>query len=72
MEGRGFEAGSSHRNLLDWLLLCGVTAIFVALAALARLPRLDIDLRWAAAVSLAMLALLLGCGIALWRTTRFS
>jgi drug/metabolite transporter (DMT)-like permease len=72
MEGREFEAGRDGRSLIDWLLVGGVTAIFVAMAAMARLPRVDIDLRWAAAVSVAMLLLLAGCGIALWRTTRFS
>ena len=72
MEGREFEQGQSRRTLIDWVLVSGVTAIFVALAAIARLPRVDIDLRWAAAVSVAMLLLLVGCGIALWRTTRFS
>jgi len=72
MEGREFDQGQSRRTLIDWLLVSGVTAIFVALAAIARLPHVDIDLRWAAAVSVAMLLLLAGCGIALWRTTRFS
>ncbi|PYJ93720.1 MAG: glucose uptake permease [Verrucomicrobia bacterium] len=72
MEGREFDQGQSRRTLIDWLLISGVTAIFVALAAIARLPHVDIDLRWAAAVSVAMLLLLVGCGIALWRTTRFS
>jgi drug/metabolite transporter (DMT)-like permease len=72
MEGREFEQGQSRRTLIDWVLVSGVTAIFVALAAIARLPHIDIDLRWAAAVSVAMLLLLGGCGIALWRTTRFS
>jgi glucose uptake protein GlcU len=72
MEGREFEVGMSRRSILDWLLVGGVTAIFVALAAMARLPNMDINLKWAAAVSVAMLALLVGGGIALWRTTRFS
>ena len=72
MEGREFEVGMSRRSILDWLLVGGVTAIFVALAAIARLPNMDINLKWAAAVSVAMLALLVGGGIALWRTTRFS
>jgi drug/metabolite transporter (DMT)-like permease len=72
MEGREFAQGQSRRTLIDWVLVSGVTATFVALAAIARLPRVDIDLRWAAAVSVAMLLLLVGCGIALWRTTRFS
>jgi drug/metabolite transporter (DMT)-like permease len=72
MEGRPFQVGSSRRTLLDWLLVCGVTAIFGAVAAIARFPRIDVDWGWAAAVSAAMLVLLAGCGIALWRTTRFN
>jgi drug/metabolite transporter (DMT)-like permease len=72
MEGREFEGGMSRRSFIDWLLVGGVTAIFVALAATAQLPRIDLNLKWAAAVSAAMLFLLVGCGIVLWRTTRFS
>ena len=72
LEGREFEGETSGRTVVDWLLVGGVTAMFVALAAMAQLPRIEIDLRWAAAVSVAMLLLLVGCGIALWRTTRFS
>jgi len=71
MEGREFDGGVSRRTVLDWLLVVGVTGIFVALAAVARLSRVDIDLRWAAVLSVAMLLLLVVCGIALWRTTRF-
>jgi glucose uptake protein GlcU len=72
MEGRKFEEGLSRRTFIDWLLVVGATAIFVGIATMARLPRMNIDLRWAAAVSVAMLLLLVGCSIALWRTTRFS
>ncbi len=72
MEGTDFEGQRPRRTLVDWILIGGVTAIFAGLASDARLPRMDIDLRWAAAVSLAMLLLLVGCGVALWRTTRFS
>jgi hypothetical protein len=72
MEGREFEGGGSDRTFLDWLIIGGVTAIFVVLAVMAQLPHMDINLRWAAAVMTAMLLLLVGCGIALWRTTRFS
>jgi hypothetical protein len=72
MEGREFEGGGTSRTWIDWLLVAGVTAIFVVLAVMVRLPRMDIDLRRAAAVSAAMLLLLVGCGIALWRTTRFN
>jgi hypothetical protein len=51
MEGREFEERKSHRNFVDWLLVGGVTGFFVALAAMARLPRMEIDLKWATAVS---------------------
>jgi drug/metabolite transporter (DMT)-like permease len=72
MEGREFEGGRRRRSLIDWLLVGGVTAIFVALAAMARVPRMDIDLRSAAAIAVAMFALVISCGIALWRATRFN
>jgi len=72
MEGRDLNGGTSRRNLIDWLLVAGVTAVFVALAAMARMPRVDINLKWAALVSAAMVILLGACAIALWRTTRFS
>jgi len=56
---------------LDWLLILGTTGLFIALAALARLPHMGISTGWAVALTLAMLSLLATCGIALWRTTRF-
>src|SRR6202166_1782 len=71
MEGRQFGAGPSDRTLLDWLLILGTTALFVVLAVMARLPHMDIATGWAVALTIAMLALLATCGIALWRTTRF-
>lgn len=71
MEGREFNAAANRRTVLDWLLIGTTTALFVALAAMARIPRIDIDLGWAAVITAAMLALLATCGIALWRTTRF-
>lgn len=71
MEGRAYETGPTRRTILDWLLILGTTALFAALAFMARLPHLNISVGWAAALALAMLCLLVTCGIALWRTTRF-
>ena len=71
MEGRESSAASGRRAPLDWLLIGGTTAIFLALAAIARLPVMDINLGWAVVLAAAMLALLATCAIALWRTTRF-
>jgi drug/metabolite transporter (DMT)-like permease len=72
MEGRELNGGANPRTFVDWLLVFGVSAIFVALAAIARIPTVDINFGWAAVVSAAMLVLLVGCAVALWRTTRFS
>jgi drug/metabolite transporter (DMT)-like permease len=72
MEGREPKGRESHRTFIDWLLVASVTAIFGALGAMARIPSMDINLRWAALVCAAMLLLLVGCALALWRATRFS
>jgi len=71
MDGREGEAGRSRRTWIDWLLIAGTTAVFVVLAAIARLPRVDFNFAWAAAVTAAMLWLLVSCALAVWRTTRF-
>jgi hypothetical protein len=71
MEGRSFGTAQHKRTLLDWLLILGTTALFVALAVIARLPSIGISLGWAVVLTAAMLALLMAGGIALWRTTRF-
>jgi drug/metabolite transporter (DMT)-like permease len=71
MEGREYDAGVSRRTWVDWVLIAGTTGVFVALASIAQVPRVGIHFGWAAALTVAMLALLVSCGTALWRTTRF-
>jgi drug/metabolite transporter (DMT)-like permease len=71
MEGREFAGGGKRRTLIDYILIAGTTAVFIVLAAAARVPRMDMHLSWAAALAAAMLVLLLSCGITLWRTTGF-
>jgi drug/metabolite transporter (DMT)-like permease len=71
MEGREVEGGGKRRTLIDCVLIAGTTAVFMVLAAVARVPRMDMHLTWAAALAAAMLVLLLSCGITLWRTTGF-
>jgi len=60
------------RRLLDWLLVAAATGIFVMLAAMARAPMLSFHLWPAVLLVTATLVLLLLCGLALWRTTRFN
>ena len=71
MHGEGFGDISHARSLLDWLLILGTSALFVALAAMARLPHIEINLGWAFLLAVAMLALMSACALSLWRTTRF-
>ena len=71
MEGKSYGASSHGRSIIDWLLILGTTALFIALASISRLPRMEINMTWAVALSVAMLALLAAGSIALWRTTRF-
>ena len=71
MEGRSFDSTRHSRTVVDWLLVLGTTGLFVLLASVARLPVMDISLGWGLSLTAAMLALLVGGAIALWRTTRF-
>jgi hypothetical protein len=50
----------------------GAVGIFAALGAIARVHQMEIRMEWLAALSLAMLLVLIGGGVALWRITRFA
>ncbi len=71
MEGRAYESAPARRSVLDWILILGTTTLFVALAFLAKSPQVEISIAWAIGLSVAMLALLATCGLALYRVTRF-
>lgn len=60
-----------RRKALDWLLVAAATAIFIFCATAARLPQIAIHWLPALLLSSATLALLLVCGVTLFRTTRF-
>src|SRR5437667_8098123 len=59
------------RSALDWFVVAVATSIFAVFATMARAPRLSFHGGPAAVLSAATLALLLVCGLKLWRTTRF-
>lgn len=71
MEGRSHRNTQHSRSVLDWLLIVGTTALFIALASISHLPMLELSMGWGLLLSIAMLLLLAGCGFALWRTTQF-
>ena len=72
MDGRQLvtEAKPS-RGALDWLLVVFATSVFVIFAAMARVPQLSLHWGPAALLTAALFLLLIICGLALWRTTRF-
>jgi hypothetical protein len=72
MEGRDVNAGKSHRTWKDWLLIAAATAIFVGLGTLARVPKMDIQTGWLGLFAAALVAVLVGGGVALWRITKFT
>ena len=73
MEGRqasGEEKPS--RTLWDWLLVTLASGVFLVLALMARVPQIAVNWGMVGLLTAASVALLLICGMALWKTTRFS
>jgi hypothetical protein len=70
--GREATATRHRRTWIDWAVVSGATATLIGFAMVARAPQLAIRWEWAAVLSIVTLGTLVGCGTALWRTTRFS
>lgn len=66
----GSQAG--RRSWIDWVLVGGATAVFIGFGAIARVPSLSVDWGWVLVLVAALVALLAGTGVLLWRTTRFN
>jgi glucose uptake protein GlcU len=73
MDGRQLAGEQKpSRSALDWLLVIAATSVFVIFAAMARVPQMSLHWGPAALLTLALFLLLIICGLALWRTTRFN
>lgn len=72
MQGLGESAGEVRRTWADWLLIAAATLIFVGLGALARAPHMDIQTGWLGLFAVALVAVLVAGGVALWRVTKFT
>ena len=70
--GQELTTTTHRRTWIDWLVVAFATAILIAFAVVAEAPRIALRWEWAAALTGVMLAILVGSGLALWRTTRFS
>src|SRR5437773_1446560 len=72
MDGRQLlSEAKPSRSALDWLLVVFATSVFLIFAAMARVPQLSLHWGPAALLTAALFLLLIICGLALWRTTRF-
>ncbi|HTI05858.1 MAG TPA: EamA family transporter, partial [Gemmatimonadales bacterium] len=71
LDGRATSSTRAQRTWLDWLIVGGATAVLAGFASMARRPQIAVQWNWVGILALAMLALLVACGIALWKATRF-
>jgi drug/metabolite transporter (DMT)-like permease len=72
LEGKDHLVRNRRSTPLDWTIVAIATTIFVLFAVAARTPEIPVNWNAMAVLSLAMIVLLAVCGVALWRTTRFS
>ena len=72
LAGESAGATPARRTLLDWTLVAGTTAVFVGFGVVARIPTLAIQWGWVVGLTATMVALLVGTGVLLWRTTRLN
>jgi glucose uptake protein GlcU len=70
--GREPVPTTHRRTWVDWVVVGAATALLIGFAAIAQAPAIAIHWGWAALLALTTLAVLAGCAVALWRTTRFS
>ena len=70
--GQEHESVKRARSRLDWLLLAAASLIILCFGVQARVPEMHVNWTAMAALVVAMLVLLIGSGVALWRLTRFS
>ena len=70
--GEESTTAAHRRTWLDWIIVAAATAVLIAFASIAEQPRLDANWGWMAMLVLMLLAILVVCAQALWRTTRFT
>jgi drug/metabolite transporter (DMT)-like permease len=72
MEGHDLASTLPRRAWFDWLIVAVATVIFILLGWIAAVPHMQIQMAWLAALTAAMLIVLIAAGWALWRSTRFT
>jgi hypothetical protein len=59
------------RSAWDLLLILAATGVFVLFGWMARIPQMSLQWGPALLLSVVSLTMLVGCGLVIWRTTRF-
>jgi drug/metabolite transporter (DMT)-like permease len=66
------SAEAPSRRWWDALIVATAFGVFVWLARGTKRPSIPLDVRWTVVLVIAMLAMLTGCGMFLWKRTNFS
>jgi uncharacterized membrane protein YqjE len=72
MEGKEINARRHGRSLVDLLLIGMAIITFIGFGLMASIPAMEIHWGWLAALTSAMLLVLVAGGFALWKTTHFN
>jgi drug/metabolite transporter (DMT)-like permease len=70
--GDPIASGQTGRRWWELLVGAAAVALFVWLAVNAEVPAIAVNVTWMAILIIASLGVLIGCGVVLWRRTRFS
>ena len=71
LAGESGESAVTRRSWIDYVIALAATAVFVAFAAVAEAPKLEMNAAAAIIVVIATLAMLIVAATMLWRATRF-
>ena len=66
------SAAAHKRTWVDWVVVSVATAVLIAFAGIAETPSINAHWGWMTTLVLVLLGVLVFCGMALWRTTRFT
>jgi glucose uptake protein GlcU len=70
--GSEIQERGDRRSLWDYLIVATALAVFVYLGLNARVPALNLDVRWTCVLGVVMIATAVSCGWGLWKASRFS
>jgi glucose uptake protein GlcU len=70
--GSEFQEQGDRRSWWDYLIVATALAVFVYLGINARVPALNLNVRWACVLAAVMIATAVSCGWGLWKASRFS